>query len=122
MSTTLHTDSTNDALLMLGRILASAIFLVAGWSTLMAMASTTTYLTSLGLQLPAINYWVVAVVLALWCLATAAIAHTNFPETAQQLAFMKNLAIAGGFLAFAAWVGAGAYSQDHAMGRRQGAF
>lgn len=78
MSTTLHTNSTNDALLMLGRILASVIVLVAGWGKLMAMAGTTAYPTRLGLPLPAITYWiVVALVLALWCLTTAAVAHTN---------------------------------------------
>ena len=122
MSTTLHTNSTNGALLMLGRIFASVIFLIAGWGRRVAMAGTTAHLTRFGFLLPAIIHWVIgAIVLALWCLATAAIAHTTVPETAQQLAFMTNLAIAGGFLAFAAG-GGGTCRLARTVGRRRADF
>ena len=42
-----------------------------------------------------------ALVLALFCLATAAIFHTKFGDTNQLLHFEKNLGLAGGFLVLA---------------------
>jgi putative oxidoreductase len=43
--------------------------------------------------------------------ATALIAHTNFADRNQEVHFMKNMAMTGGFLYVAAF-GAGAWSLD----------
>jgi len=50
-------------------------------------------------------------VLALWCIATALVAHANFGDSDMQNHFLKNLAMAGGFAYVAAW-GAGSFSLD----------
>ena len=122
---------SSSALLLVGRILASVIFIVAGYGKLMGMAGTIGYFTKIGVPLPEIAYYVavlvelgggllllvgfqtriVALVLAVFCVATALLAHANLSDMAQQISFMKNLSMAGGFLAFAA-AGAGAYSID----------
>ena len=133
-----HTSTTsNDAALLLGRVLASALFLFGGWGKLMAAAGTKAYLAKIGLPAPDIAYLVavavelgggllfllgvrmreVALVLAIWCVATALIAHADFGDRAQMTHFLKNLGLAGGFLAFMA-AGAGGYSVDGAMRRR----
>jgi len=52
-----------------------------------------------------------ALVLGIWCIATALVAHTNFADLNMQIHFMKNLAMAGGLI-FIALFGAGAYSWD----------
>ena len=123
--------------LLLGRVLGSAIFISGGWAKLMAMAATVGYFTKIGLPLPQVAFAVavavelggglllllglftrpVAVVLAVFCVATALIAHTNFADRVQEINFMKNLAMAGGYLAFAV-AGAGAFSLDAMLRRR----
>jgi putative oxidoreductase len=50
-------------------------------------------------------------VLAVWCIATALVAHTHFADRNMQIHFMKNTAMAGGFL-YVAVFGAGAWSLD----------
>ena len=71
-----------------GRILLAVPFLVAGlWTRAAALA------------------------LAAFTLLAAAIFHANFADQIQQIMFLKNLAIAGGFLLLAAR-GAGAWSLD----------
>ncbi len=142
MSTTFNntratTVGGSDALVLAGRVLASIIFILGGWSKLMAMAGTKAYFAKIGVPLPEIAYWVAVVVelgggllfllglqtrllgivLAVFCIATAVLAHANFAEPSQQINFMKNVCMAGGFLAFAAF-GGGALSLDRAMGRR----
>ncbi|HVC53210.1 MAG TPA: DoxX family protein [Stellaceae bacterium] len=58
-------------------------------------------------------------VLALWCVATALIAHSNFAQRGQETNFLKNLAMAGG-LRYVTAVGAGAWSLDAWRIRRRG--
>ena len=53
--------------------------------------------------------------LALFCVATALIAHFDFADQNQMNAFLKNLAVAGGFLVLAV-TGAGAISIDARRG------
>ena len=60
-----------------------------------------------------------AVVLGLWCIATALVAHTNFADPSMRAHFMKNVAMAGGF-AYVATIGAGAFSIDAWRKRRAG--
>ena len=128
----------NDPALLVGRILASAIFVLSGFGKATAMAGTVALLAREGLPVPGLTYFavvaielgggllfllgfqtrLVALVLALFCVATALIAHTNFADQQQLNNFMKNICMAGGFLAFVA-VGAGAFSLDHALFRRR---
>jgi putative oxidoreductase len=54
---------------------------------------------------------VAALALAAFSIAAALLFHANFGDAMQQINFMKNLAIAGGFLILAA-NGAGAWSVD----------
>lgn len=128
----------HDPALLVGRILASAIFILGGYGKLMALAATQQYMASQGLPLPDVAAYVaiavelgggllllvglqtrlVALVLAVWCIATGLVAHTNFAVQGQQINFLKNLCMAGGFLAFVA-AGAGAFSLDRALFRRR---
>jgi uncharacterized membrane protein YphA (DoxX/SURF4 family) len=47
----------------------------------------------------------VGLLLAIWCVATALIAHTNFADRNQEIHFLKNMAMVGGFLYVAAFGG-----------------
>jgi putative oxidoreductase len=130
-------NDMQNAILLLGRVLASAIFVWAGWGKLMAPAATQAMLAGHGLPLVQVAWALsvavelggglailfggftrfAAIVLAAWCIATALIAHTNFADRNMEINFMKNVAMAGGFLYVFAF-GAGAWSLDGAMRRR----
>jgi putative oxidoreductase len=62
----------------------------------------------------------VAIVLALFSLATALSFHSNFAEQNQMIHFLKNVMMAGGLLQIAAF-GAGALSLDNRFSRDRGA-
>lgn len=113
-----------------GRILLAAIFLAAGIGKLGAgYAGTQAYMASQGVPgalLPLVialeiggaalliaGWWtrLAALALAGFTLAAAALFHANFAEPMQQILFLKNVAIAGGFLMLVAH-GAGAWSLD----------
>ena len=124
----MHTLSRNSADLA-GRILIAAIFLIAGAGKIGAYAGTQGYMQAHGLPgalLPAVialeigggllvvaGAWtrVAALALAGFSVLAALIFHANFADAMQQINFLKNLAIAGGFLLLAA-NGAGAWSVD----------
>jgi hypothetical protein len=59
----------------------------------------------------------IGLVLAIWCVATALIGHTNFADRNQEIHFLKNMAMMGGFLCVAAF-GGGAWSLDARWLRR----
>ena len=125
-----------DALALFGRILLAVLFIPAGISKLTGFAGTVGYIGSVGLPLPALGAvlaivvelgfgvlllvgfktrWV-ALALALFTLAAAVFFHNYWAMPADkafinQLMFMKNVAIAGGLLAFVAF-GAGRFSLD----------
>lgn len=61
----------------------------------------------------------IGLILAIWCIATALIAHTNLADRAQEIQFFKNMGLTGGFLYVAAF-GAGAWSLDAWLARRRG--
>lgn len=127
----------HDPALLVGRILASIIFVVSGYGKVTAMSATVGYLGSHGVPMPGIVYFLVvavelgggllfllgfqtrlvALILALWCIATAMIGHVDFNVPGNMINFEKNLAMAGGFLAFVA-AGGGAFSLDRMMHRR----
>jgi putative oxidoreductase len=123
-----------------GRVLMSIIFLLSGFQKLSGFSGTAAYMASEGLPAPdlaalvaivveciggllvLIGYRtrVVGLVLAVWCIATALIAHDNFADPNQVVHFLKNLAMAGGFLQLAAF-GGGAWSIDFRSVRTLGA-
>ena len=115
--------------LALGRVLLSLIFIVAGAEKIFNYAGSQQYMESAGLPgilLPAaivlelggglailagfMTRWV-ALALAVFSLATAVLFHLDFGNQMQTIMLMKNLAIAGGFLALAA-AGPGAFALD----------
>ena len=114
----------------LGRALLSLIFLVAGYGKIGGYAGTQAYMDSMGVPgalLPAVIAlellgglaillgWqtrVVAFLLAGFCVVSAVIFHGNVGDQGQQIHFLKNLGLAGGFLLLVA-NGAGAWSLDN---------
>ena len=119
------TDKTAD---LIGRILLSAIFLMAGIGKVGGYSGTQAYMEAAGVPgilLPAVialevlgaiaiivgfKTRIVALLIALFTIAAALLFH-RAPDQIQQALFMKNLAIAGGFLILVAR-GAGAWSLD----------
>ncbi len=113
----------------LGRLLLSAIFIQAGIQKLQNTAGTAKYMASKGL--PGWMVWLVialevlgglcvllglkarvaALLLAGFTIVAAVIFHMDFGDRNQAIHFMKNLAIAGGFLMIVAY-GPGPLSMD----------
>lgn len=111
---------------LIGRALLAYIFIVAGWGKLMGYAGTMAYIESKGL--PGALVWLVillelggglailvgfqartvALFMILFNILTACIFHSAPAEAIQ---FMKNLAIAGGFV-YLLTFGAGRWSID----------
>ncbi len=112
-----------------GRVFIALIFVVAGYSKIGGYAGTVAYMESTGvpgLLLPLVialelggglliiagfQTRIVAFLLSGFCLASAALFHNNFADQMQSILFMKNVAIAGGFL-FLVVHGAGTFSVD----------
>ena len=129
------TASNASTSILLGRVLLAVIFLLSGFGKLTAIAGTAGYFGSLGLPLPTVTAIVVGLiellgglailvgfqtrivawVLAIFTVATGLVAHMNWADQMQMISFLKNLAIAGGFLVLAS-SGAGAYSIDAKRG------
>ncbi|HEX7776348.1 MAG TPA: DoxX family protein [Parvibaculum sp.] len=119
----------------LGRLLLSVIFLLAGSSKVTGAEGTIQYIAAHGLPFPQLAYVVAliveiggglliligyqaraaAAVLALFCVVTAIFFHFDPADQGQMTNFLKNLAIAGGFLQIVAH-GAGAWSLDNRKG------
>ena len=117
--------------LLLARILLSIMFILSGLDKLGAVEGTTGYISSLGLPFPGLTVWLTialeilgglailagfftryaAWALAAFCVATAFVAHLQPADQMQMIIFMKNITIAGGFLALAV-AGPGAWSVD----------
>ena len=116
----------NANLILLGRVLLSIIFIVSGFGKLAGAAGFSGYLSSLGVPAPLVMAYVVgafellagvavlvgfqtraaAIALAAFCVATGLLAHID-----EQTELLKNIALAGGFLALAG-AGAGALAVD----------
>lgn len=120
-----------NAPILIGRVMLSLLFILGGWGKLMGPAATQAMFAKQGLPMVEAA-WVlavvvelggglailfglfarpVAVVCAIWCIATALIAHTNFADRNMEIHFFKNIGMAGGFL-YVATFGAGAWSLD----------
>ena len=139
---------TNNIVLLVGRVLLSAIFIVSGLAKFGDIAGTAGMISSAGLPAATALAWIsgafetlaglailtgfftryAAWLLAGFCVFTGlvfqsgAIAIPDFPDAANamlsqfnQVMLMKNLAIAGGFLALA-MAGPGAISIDARRG------
>ncbi len=129
MNTSLHSLAKLAA-----RVLLMLLFLVSGLGKLSDPAATQGYMAAMGL--PGILLWptilfeigtalcilfgfqtrAVAAVLAAFSLVTAFIFHHQLADQVQQIMFLKNLAIAGGFLLLAC-SGPGRYSVDASRGK-----
>ena len=116
---------------MLSRALMAAIFIQGGIMKAMAPAATMAYFAHLNLPMPGAAYaltllveiggglafllgWKArasALVLAIWCVATALAAHYHPEDRNQMIHFMKNMCMAGGFLQVLV-SGAGRFSID----------
>ena len=121
--------------LLVARVLLSVMFIMAGLQKFGGIEGTAGYISSVGLPASTLLAWLAAIfetlvglailvgfqtrasalLLALFCVFTALVFHGNFGDQMQMLFFMKNVTIAGGFLALAAH-GAGAYSVDARRG------
>jgi len=113
-----------------GRVLISLIFVYSGIGKISGYAGTQGYMESMGVPgallplviavevlggLAVMLGWhtrVAAFLLAGFSLLSALLFHANFADHGQMISFMKNVAIAGGFLMIVAQ-GAGAYSLDN---------
>ena len=111
----------NNVTVLIGRILLSVIFIMAGASKFGAIAGTAGYIASKGLPAATLIAWATAIfevvaglailvgfntriaayALALFCVLAAVIFHFDPADQMQMQAFMKNMAIAGGFLVLA---------------------
>jgi len=136
-TTTIPTpNAAQDTLALIGRILVAYLFIPAGIGKLMGFGGTVGYITSVGLPLPEVGAAIAiivelglgivlllgfktrwtAIAMAVFTVATALFFHKYWsaPEAMkmmQQINFNKNIAIAGGLLAFAAF-GPGRFSID----------
>ena len=113
------------------RLFLAFIFVMAGWGKLNGIDGTAGYMASSGIPLAnvlvylvvltelgggiliAIGYQtrIVAFLMAGFTILSALVFHFNFGDQMQMINFMKNIAIAGGFLSLVA-NGAGAWSLD----------
>jgi len=136
------TNSAQDAMALLGRLLIAYMFVPSGWGKIVGFTGTVGYIASKGVPLPEVcaaiavaaefglglalllgfkTRWA-ALGLAIFVAVITPIFHNYWavPEAQhmmQQLNFIKNLAIVGGLLAFAAF-GGGRLIIDGGFGRR----
>ena len=101
---------------LIGRIFISLVFLSSGFNKLGNYEGTIGWMESFGMPgiflIPAIivevgapiliiigyRVKISAALLSLFCIATAVIFHNDFSNQMQFISFMKNIALAGGFL------------------------
>ena len=101
---------------LISRIFISLIFLLSGYNKIFNYENTVVWMEGFGipgfLLWPAIVLEIIlpilliigyrtqisAILLAMFCIATAVIFHFDFDNQMQTIAFLKNFALAGGFL------------------------
>ena len=101
---------------LISRIFISLIFLLSGYNKIFNYENTVVWMEGFGipgfLLWPAILLEIIlpiliiigyrtqisAILLAMFCIATAVIFHFDFDNQVQTIAFLKNFALAGGFL------------------------
>lgn len=115
---TTQSNSRDSAVLLVGRILLAALFLVSAITKVMAPEAIQGYIASVGLPFPALLFYVtvvfeitaalllvigfriplVALALAGFSVATALVFHHSLGNPNELAHFLKNLAVAGGLL------------------------
>jgi putative oxidoreductase len=130
-------EQVDKVLVLAARFLMALIFIISGWGKLTSYRGTVGYMASMGLPLPAVATPLVilielggglallvglkarwaAAILAAFSVGSALIAHTNFSDPNQMNNFLKNLAMAGGYLLFVRY-GAGSPAIDDRLGHR----
>jgi putative oxidoreductase len=131
-------EQSNRYLPLLGRVMIGAPFIMSGLGKLMAHDATVGYIGSVGLPLPQLAWVIallveigggallvggfrarlVALVMALFALATAISFHRNFADQNQMIHFLKNVMLAGGLLQIV-YFGAGPLSIDASRQKAQ---
>ncbi len=126
-------SNANSFILLLARVLLGLLFIMAGLGKLGNVEGFAGYMASGGM--PAFLAWpvilfeilgglvlvagfqtrIVSVLLGAFCVATGLMYHFDPADQAQMTNLLKNLALAGGYLALAV-VGAGALSVDARRG------
>ena len=101
---------------LIGRIFISLVFLLSGYNKIFNYENTISWMEGFGI--PGFLLWpaivleillpifiiigyrtqISAIILAIFCLATALIFHNDFANQMQIIAFLKNFGLAGGFL------------------------
>ena len=115
---------------LVGRIFLASLFLIEGIGKLFTQEQVITYMEDYGvpgmLFIPAVVVEILfplllivgyktrlaALVMALFTLTVAIIFHTDFSDGMQLISFLKNLAIAGGFMIIIAY-GSNKFSIDY---------
>jgi putative oxidoreductase len=131
----LHMTSSKDFPLLAARVLLGLLFVVAGLGKLASVEGFAGYMASGGV--PAFLAWpvvlfeilgglaliagfqtrVVALALGAFCVVSGVLYHFDPADQMQMTSFLKNLALAGGYLALAV-AGPGRYALDARMGGR----
>ncbi len=117
--------------ILLSRVLMAAVFIHGGFGKATNPSDTIARFAHLSLPMPGVAYAVAllvelgagiaflvgwkgrtaALVLAVWCVATALVAHYHPADAGQMIHFYKNMCMAGGFLQVVVY-GSGAFSLD----------
>ena len=125
----------SNALLLIGRILLSVVFIMAGLSKFGSIEGTAGYISSVGLPAGIALAWLAAIfetlagiailigfqtriaawLLAAFCVFTAVVFHYAPADQMQMTMFMKNITIAGAFLILSV-AGPGTLSVDARRG------
>jgi putative oxidoreductase len=122
-------ESVGPSAALVGRILIAALFVISGLSKIGSYAATQGYMQSVGVPgalLPVVILLelgggiaiilglytrLVALLLAGFSVLTGLLFHAGSPDPVQQIMFLKNVGLAGGFLLLLAY-GAGRLSID----------
>ena len=101
---------------LLGRIMISALFIISAYNKLLSIDGTISWMEGFGVpgfllyptivleiilpifEIVGYNARISAALLAIFCLATAFMFHLDFSDQSQKISFLKNIALAGGFL------------------------
>ena len=128
-------DRLSDTALLAARVLLASVFLMAGFGKLGDVAGFAGYMASGGV--PAFLAWpvilfeilgglaliagfqtrAVALALGAFCIASGVLYHFDPADQMQMTSFLKNVALAGGYLALAI-AGPGRYALDARLGGR----
>ena len=129
MNALLNAPSLHNLALLAGRALLSAMFILGGITKITGYAGTAGYMAKMGVPgalLPLViltelggglailfgfRTRLVALLLAGFTVIASLIFHFDWTQPGQQIMFMKNVAVVGGFLALFA-AGAGRYALD----------